>query len=648
MPVMRRPAAVWRLDLLGVRLGVLALVLPVAALSAAHVYASRGLWLHPPDSRYYMTMMARDQGDSVSAAIAGARAVAGWRLAPWYFAGNDPTWQLVKVRVLYPFLSVPFVALFGLGPGALVVPGLSLLAFLWVTAAAVQRLYSPAVAAVVVGAFAVTTTIPLQLWATTDLLTLALSAVLVANLPIERRVGPANLVWLGTATVLIALTRQVGVLAPAMAAAGWLWAWIRERHFRNRWLGAAAVTVAAASLTQLATTLVAHIDTQGIVARDQTTVGGAVGQFYRNAAHIVRADHQYMWEADRVLYVILGAAILMALLKIGRDFAAVFVGALAATCILVAATGLASDMRYEMILFPAAAVSAGAFVAWALDQRGSPFGARRRTGLGAGAGAGVRAGAAAAAEPQPAFESAFESAAAPGQGAGSEIGLGVTPAAGPDPGREPDFASYADNAHEQDDDTPSRVWIPQFVGCSVLLISCLVVSALGGARSTGPAPASPSAAAAQAGRPYTSQPVATPPAEVTLKSALTAALDVAGGAPDSELDTPFDWVHALRYRPAGPADPNWTRRAPDGTTVTRRNAMSSAEAVAFSDALTFDRTIDPATLRIVHRVTSRSGEDVAFEVSDKTGGVHRGTATTMYPIWDPKEPGLVTSLVYAP
>lgn len=603
MPVMRRPAAVWRLDLLGVRLGVLALVVPVAALSAAYVYASRGLWLHPPDSRYYMTMMARDQGDAVPEAIARARAVAGWRLAPWYFAGNDPTWQLVKVRVLYPFLSVPFVVLFGLGPGSLVVPGLSLLTFVWVTAAVLQRLYSPAVAVIVVGAFAVTTTIPLQLWATTDLLTLALSAVLVANLPIERRIGPGHLVWLGTAAVLIALTRQVGVLAPAMAAVGWLWAWIRERRFRNRWLWAAVVTVAAAGLTQIATTLVAHIDTEGIVARGQTTAGGAFRQFFRNAAHISHADNQYMWKADRVLYLILGAAFVMALVKFGRDFAAVFIGALIATYVLVAATGLASDMRYEMILFPAAAVSAGAFVAWVLDQRGSPFDARRRSGRSAGIGAGPRHGTAS----------------------------------------RPDYED--DDAR---DDVPSPVWIPQFVGCSVFLIACLVVSALGGSRSTIPAPASPSAAAAQADRTYTPQPVATPPAEVTLRSALTAALDVAGGKPESELDTPFDWVHELRYRPTGPGDPNWTRRGADGTTITRRNAMSSAEAVAFSNSLTFGRTVDPATLRIVHRTTSRYGEDVEFEVSDTSGGVHRGTATTMYPVWDPKEPGLVTSLVYAP
>lgn len=582
MPVMRRPPAVWRLEVIGVRLGVLALLLPVAGLAAAYVFATRGLFLHPPDSRYYMTMIARDQGDALPRAIARSRGVVPWRLAPWYFAQNDPTWQLVKVRALYPFLSVPFAAVFGLKAGSLIVPALSLLAFVWVTAALLQRLYSPAVAVVVVGGFTVTATIPLQLWATTDMLALALSAVLVANLPIERAPAPAHLVWLGAATVFIALTRQVGVLAPAMAGCGWLWAAVRERRLRNRWLGPLAVTVAVAGITQYAVSLVAHIDTSGILAKNQTTFGGAVSQFFRNAGTVSRQDNHYLWSADRVLYLILGAAFAIALVKFARDFAAVFFGALLATYVLIAGTGLASDMRYEMILFPAAAVSAGAFVAWALDQRGSPFAAREET-------------------------------------------------------------TEADTA-------PLRrpVWIPQFVGCSVLLIACLVVTALGGSGSTVTAPASPSAAAAQAGRTYSPQPLATPSAEVTLRSAFAAAMDVADGGDVTELDVAFDWTHDLRYRPTGPGDPDWIHRAADGTTITRRNAMSPQESVAFAGAISLGRSVVPQTLEILSRTTSRYGEDVAFQVEDGSGAAHRGTATTMYPVWDPKEPGIVTALVFAP
>jgi hypothetical protein len=269
-------------------------------------------------------------------------------------------------------------------------------------------------------------------------------------------------------------------------------------------------------------------------------------------------------------------------------------------------------MRYEMILFPAAAVAAGAGVAWLLGMRGSPF-----------------------------------AVAVPGRderaGRAERVGRGAR-----GDRSERDHRDVGDHRGVPADEVSHSLWIPQFVGCSVVLIACLVVSALGGSQSTTVAPASPAPAAMQAGRTYTPQPLASPGAEVTLKSALNAATDVAGGAPQSALDVPFDWVHDLRYRPTGPGDPNWIHRSGDGTTITRRNAMSPEESVAFSNAITFGRTVKPDSLEILSRVTSRYGEDVEFEVTDTLGRVHRGTATTLYPIWDPKDPGLVTSLVYEP
>jgi hypothetical protein len=579
MAVMRRVAGLWRHDLLGVRLGVLVLVLPVVTAALIYYCRNRGLWVHPPDSRYYMTMMERNLGNGVTESIARARGVASWRLAPWYFGSNEPTWQMVKTRGLYPFLSLPFVAVFGLKAGSLIVPCLSIVAFCGVTARVLQRLYGPAVAAIVVGAFSLTGTIAGLIWATTDTLAMALAAVLVANLPIERRIGRANLVWLGAATVFIALTRQVGVLAPATAACGWAWAAVRERRLANRWLGSLAVTVVLAGLTQLVLTMVAHVDTQGIVARGQTTFGGVVRQFGRNLGTVTREAMTYMWTSDRLLYGLLAAAALVALLRITKDLAAVFVGAVLSTYLLTAGVGFSANMRYEVIMFPATAVAVGGFAAWALEHRGNPF--------------------------------------AESEG-------------------HPELAGTA--------------WLPQLVGCVAVLAGLLAVTSVGGSRSTIAAPASPSFAAAQGSAPYAVVPVATPPAEVTLKAALTQAAKVAkeGGT----LEGPFDWVHDLRYRPTGPGQPNWNRRDPDGTAVTRVNAMSNSEAAWFGNAVTFARTVDPDTLRISNRKTSRYGEDVDFTVSDTDGYLHTGTATTLYPIWDNDaygvaEVGVVTALVYA-
>jgi hypothetical protein len=582
MGVMRRVAALWRYDLLGVRLGVLALVLPVITATLVYTCRTRGLWVHPPDSRYYMTMAERNLGHEITTSIARARQVAAWRVSPWYFASNDPTWQMVKTRGLYPFLSMPPVVLWGLKAGSLVVPCLSILAFCFVTARVLQRLHGPAVAALVVGAFSLTATISGLIWATTDTLAMALAAVLVANLPIERRIGRANLVWLGAASMFLALTRQVGVLAPAMAACGWAWAAVRERRLANRWLGSLIVTAVVAGGAQLALTMVAHVDTQGIVARGQTTVGGVLRQFVRNLGTVTHQATQYMWTSDRLLFALLIAAALTALLRITKDLAAVFVGAVLSTYLLTAGVGFSASMRYEIILFPAAAVAFGGFVAWALSLRGSPF-------------------------------AAFDV---------------------PHP-RDSDDSGAA----------PGTVWIPQLAGCATCLALLVVVSASGGSLSTAAAPASPSFDAAQGSQYYAVKPLAEPSAETTLKVALMQATKVAkdGGT----LEGPFDWVHDLRYRPTGSGQPGWNRRGSDGTAVTRVNAMTDAEQMAFGDAVTFHRSVDVGTLQIERRQTSAYGQDVTFTVRDADGGLHTGTATTLYPIWNADESGLVTALVYA-
>ena len=218
-------------DFLGVQVGVLVLIFPMFVATMGLQITSRQGWNHPPDSRYYLTMMARDMGHSLPYSIKMERHISpSTHLSPWYFADNDPTWQMVRTRILYPVLSLPFVRLWGLSGGSLAVPVLGDVLFLWAIARVLQRLYGPAVAVIVGGAFSLVNPIWGFSWAGTDTLALGLTAVMVANLPIARRIGKANLAWIGIMTVFIPLTRQVGVLAPAMAGAGWLWTLVRERR----------------------------------------------------------------------------------------------------------------------------------------------------------------------------------------------------------------------------------------------------------------------------------------------------------------------------------------------------------------------------------------------------------------------------------
>ena len=214
---------------------------------------SRQGWNHPPDSRYYLPMISRDMGHSWrtrSASTRASRRPGTWR--PWYFADNDPTWQMVRTRFLYPVLSIPFVWLWGLSGGSLAIPVLGDVLFIWAIARVLQRLYGPAVAVIVAGAFSPWARSSASRGRAPTRWRMGLAAVIVANLPIDRRIGKANLAWLGLASVFIALTRQVGVLAPAMAGAGWLWALVRERTWRNRWLGSLVVTAATTLVIQAA------------------------------------------------------------------------------------------------------------------------------------------------------------------------------------------------------------------------------------------------------------------------------------------------------------------------------------------------------------------------------------------------------------
>ena len=615
-----------RQDVLGVRLGVLLLILPMFVATLWLQIISRGALNHPPDSRYYLPMISQDMGHSLGDAVQTQRGISpGWKTAAWYFADDDPSWQMVRSRLLYPFLSVPFAWVFGVSAGSLAVPILADIAFFWVMARILQRLHGPAVAVIVVGALTFIQPIFNVTWAGTDTLSMALAAVIVANLPIDRPAARANLAWLGLATVLVALTRQVGVLAPAMAGAGWLWALARERSWRNRWLGSLVVTSVATLVLQVASMLLVKVDAAGIVGHGQTTIWGVLRQFTHEMKVVTLQDISYMWHFDRVLLALFAAALVAWLSRIRSDAAAVFLGAAAATYAIIGGVGFSSAMRYEMILFPAVAVMAGSLVASVVGDRSSAAVAL--------AGNAVAAEASVDAEvPVTPEVSATPEVPVTGRGASAR--------------RRPSVQSFA---RQWGRGVPrSDRWVPQATFGVVFLALLVGVSAVGGARSSADAPPSPSFAAAQGGQPYAVQPLAEPTAASTLKTAFQQFVEIADLR--TVRESVLDWTHAVRYRPTAPGQPAWGRRAADGTTVTGLNGMIQGEDYSllqsFAEAVSVNATVLPDTVRIVSRQTSAYGEDVVFTVQDKAGVVHRGTATTLYPMWNAGDPGLITSLVF--
>ena len=614
--------AVLRRDVFGVELGVLLVVVPLLGMTLWAQLSTYGAWNHPPDSRYYLTMMARDLGHSLPDAIHREQAVSNWHIAPWYFANDDPTWQMVRSRVLYPALSAPFVWMFGLSAGSLFVPVLADFLFLFAVARTLQRLYGPIVAVMVCGALCFVTPIVLFSWAGTDTLAMALAAVIVANLPIDRSASRTNLVWLAAATVFIALTRQVGVLAPAMAGAGWLWHLVRERSWRNGWLAPFAVTAVPLVLVQAVTMVFVKVKNKAILGRGETTYWGIARKFVHYLKVVTHEALTYMWHSDRLLLALLVTAGVAAALRFKSDASAVFVGAAGATYLITAGVGFSSYMRYEMVMFPAAAVAAGGVLSalLGLSVRQVPVEAAiptqqaaRRVLEGVGGPAGLSAA---------------------DDVLGSDAGL-------PEP---------ADPALPQPRPQQSRLprgdrWIPLLIGNAVVLALVLTVSAMGASRCTIATPATPSFAAAQGSAAYAVQPLARPPAEKAILSAFEQAEKVANG--DGFLEGPFDWVHALRYRPTAPNEPGWNSRGADGTAIVYLNDMdASGGSRAFGDAITFHRRVLGKSLTVLSRQTDQYGEEITFTVKDTSGAVHHGSATTLYPIWSTDDAGIVTSLVY--
>jgi hypothetical protein len=609
-------------DLFGVRVGVLMLIFPMFIATMALQVTSRQMWNHPPDSRYYLPMISRDMGHSLADSIHINQNISpSWHLAPWYFADSDPTWQMVRTRILYPVLSIPFVWLWGLSGGSLAIPILGDVLFIWAIARVLQRLYGPAVAVIVAGTFALVKPDFDFSWAGTDTLALGLTAVLVANLPIERRIGKANLAWIGLITVFIALTRQVGVLAPAMAGAGWLWALVRERTWRNRWLGSLVVTSAVTLVIQALTMMLVKTDTAGIISRGQTTYWGIIRQFVHYLKVVTVEACTYMWHTDRILYALLIAAGVAVVARLKSDAAAVFFGAACATYVITAALGFSAYMRYEMIMFPAAAIAAGELVSFLIGSYVIKEAPRRD------------ATSTETSEDADGADGSDDTSTAPAK---PRFTLGLVPAlARTSAGR---FLGF--------DQPRAERYRPQLLGGFVVLAVVIGVSIPGSWGSSISAPASPSLAAAQGTAPYAVPPLAKPGAEVTLQAAFDQAaaisLDKAG------FDGTFDWVHDFRYRPLEPDQPGWAQRAKDGTYVIHVNSLGEDlnGGEAFGRALSLDRTVLSNSVHIVSRQASAYGEDVVFTVKDKSGKLHQGTATTLYPIWNPKDPGLVTSLVF--
>ena len=359
--------AVARRDILGVNAAVLAvLLLPLLFGFYAKVHWG---YLFPPDSRYYITMTLRDMGYSDATALTKQVQLTGSGAESWYFAHSDPVWLLVQPRMLYPLLSVPFVWLFGLRTGMIVVPMIALAAAVFASTRLVQRLYGPFAALAAGGMLAAGGAMVGLAEAITDPLAITIIALILLNLPIGRRAQGHNLVFLALLSVLMCLTRQAMPMVVGMAAGGWLWAAVfpgkgRPRRIRNEWFVPSAIVVGITLAGQVVGSILApyNVTQQFLYASNEPTLGHAIKDLPDLAWRMTRIEVLGMIQNDRFLLILMAAPLVYLLVRFTDAVVGLFVGGLVGTYALIIANGVPSGMRYESILFPIAALALGALV----------------------------------------------------------------------------------------------------------------------------------------------------------------------------------------------------------------------------------------------------------------------------------------------
>jgi hypothetical protein len=180
----------------------------------------------------------------------------------------------------------------------------------------------------------------------------------------------------------------------------------------------------------------------------------------------------------------------------------------------------------------------------------------------------------------------------------------------------------------------------------VLCTSGIAWSATHGSASlVGDVPTSPASSAALAGRPGAAAPVRTVSAQTVLRNALGEATRAYAGRGVDGLIRYLDWRHPLRYTPAGPGDPGWSVREPDGSAVIRYGDFIELAPVEVAAGLTHSGRYVPRSLKVTSRRAGRYGEDVTFTIADRSGREHQGRATLLYPTQSGGA-GTITELVY--
>ena len=359
----------------------------VAAIAAAWLtFALARFLTHPmgdpsgnpfvPDGAFY-TFMALDwSGHSASEA---ARITSDFYRARYPTAGEPEffveqtkqTWLLVKPRLVYPALSVPFVAVFGI-KGMLVVPWLASLFTVLVVAVIAARLVGRGPALAVVALLLVGRYLPWWFTANhTDPVVMAVSAAVVLVLlgGAGETWSPRRLALLAGLVLLGCFVRQTGPIWVAMVAGGYAWRTLQTRRLRNTWLAPAAVTAVVAgaatvfTLWWVGSPLTSQVATASASyeATPREALLGFPGTYWRvlTTEFLLRPV-----SSDAALFLLIVLGVVGAVVGRRSLLTALLIATVAGTVAVASVNGSITNFRYMLPVVPLLGVAAAVGARW--------------------------------------------------------------------------------------------------------------------------------------------------------------------------------------------------------------------------------------------------------------------------------------------
>lgn len=268
-------------------------------------------------------------------------------------------------RILYPLLSGPLTALFGMW-GLLIIPSLGLVASVLVPA--VMLLRRNLVLAAFLGPALALSSTSLARWTVANLtegLVLGLVALMLPLLPwVHQKVTVWRLLVLAGLAISASLTRQVLPVLVLLVAVPWLMRAISMRRVTNEWLGPALAIVAPSVLTFVAT-LPRDRFWLVPISQDAGGLGGLslvdrVLRFPLETLRMTIIELGQLVILDRGLLVLLLLSVVSVFLLRTEPIAFAWLGVVVASVFLTAWVGAAGvNFRYALPLVPLASLAIG-------------------------------------------------------------------------------------------------------------------------------------------------------------------------------------------------------------------------------------------------------------------------------------------------